>query len=387
MKCGACGTEVAEGETVCSHCKVRLSVPEPDRTAGTPDPLTELGDGDRGEPKILDEAPAVVSEPLSPLEQLLADDRPPTIALIGRSEVGKSFYFRRLHEEAHRRGGALDELLPDGQTRPINAEGSQPWDRTVSSTGNFAIYQLRHHRKGGDVRTWIVDMRGEDFRQALDDRFRLNEAEQRRKFWLVMGAADIFMLMSPASESLGRTHDDVLDRLSRGFRSLSAAIQLASKRPPGVDLATAVRDLSALPENEVDKKLLEQEGRCRKPLLLLLSKADEFRFRLAENGDWRVDEDPAGIMAKSAPALLKHLLAWFAYFKVDFVTACDGHDGTSTIDLENKPGFGVSESMQWALTMSRRAANARMAPLYRTELAYKMRSLVNLRFAAALNRR
>jgi hypothetical protein len=334
------------------------------------------------------------SEPRTRFDELgflFGKDRPPTIALVGMSNVGKTFFFTRLEHIAREEGMALRRRTGLGAV-DFDVGGRRPWERDIQSTRETIVYSLGRSGKKSRDSLWIIDMRGEVFREALERHFRDSRLEEVKEFWMILAAAQAYILMTPAAEALqlGDEESDVLWDLTQGLEPMSAAIHMLERRIAQTgDVQKAVEALAALTPQDLADELDHPRERCRKPVLMLLTQADVMlkaahkRFGAAAD----LDSDPMRVAAWRSRSLFNQLLGWFDYFKIDFVTACDGHDRSRTVmDIRN-PSYGVWESLTWAKRMAKRAGRRATAPLWRTRYAVLYRRLVDGNFRDGLSRR
>jgi hypothetical protein len=348
-----------------------------------------------GGPSLASSSLASPSEPRSRFDELgflFAKRRPPTIALVGMSNVGKTFFFNRLEHIAREEGMALRRRTGLGAI-DFDVGGRRPWERDIQSTRETIVYSLGRSGKKSRDSLWIIDMRGEVFREALERHFRDSRLEEVKEFWMILAAAQAYILMTPAAEALqlGDDESDVLWDLTQGLEPMSAAIHMLERRiaQNGGDVQKAVEALAALTPQDLADELDHPRERCRKPVLMLLTQADVMlkaaRQRFGAAAD--LDSDPMRVAAWRSRSLFNQLLGWFDYFKIDFVTACDGHDRSRTVmDIRN-PSYGVWESLTWAKRMAKRAGRRATAPLWRTRYAVLYRRLVDGNFRDGLSRR
>jgi hypothetical protein len=340
--------------------------------------------------------PARPAAPRSRFEELgflFAKRRPPTIALVGMSNVGKTFFFTRLEHIAREEGMALRRRTQAGSVE-FGVGARRPWEKDVQSTRETVVYSLGRSGKTGRDALWIIDMRGEVFREALEHHFRDARLEEVRDFWMILAAAQAYILMTPAADALhlGETpEEDALWDLSQGLEPMSAAIHLLERRIAATgDIPRAVGALSAMGPEELGDELDKPRPRCRKPVLMLLTQADvmlgEARRRLGEAGA-DLDADPMRVVAWRSRGLFRQLLEWFDYFKVDFVTACDGHDRDRTVMDVRKPSYGVWEAVGWARRMARRSGRRWTRRVWRTRYAVLYRRIIDKNFRDGLSRR
>jgi hypothetical protein len=271
----------------------------------------------------------------------------------------------------------------------------RPWEKDIQSTRETLVYSLGKSGRSSRESLWIIDMRGEVFSKALEHHFRDARQEEIRDFWMILAAAQAFILMTPAAEALQleeAERDSIWD-LSQGLEPMSAAVHLLERKIAETgSVQAAVEALAALTPDELADELDSPRERCRKPLLMLLTQADVMLSAArAAFGDSitaaDLDSDPMRVAAWRSRGLFRQLLGWFDYFKVDFVTACDGHDRSGTVMDLRKPSYGVWEALHWAKRMAQRAAKPVTAPLWRTRWAVAWRRLVDANFRDALSRR
>lgn len=330
---------------------------------------------------------------LDDLGFLFARKRPPTIALVGKSNVGKTFFLTRLEQIAIERGMKLRQRTKEGSV-DFAPGAARPWEKEIQSTAGTVVYSLgRSGRKDKDA-LWIVDMRGEVFRTALQSHFRNAREEEVQDFWMILAAAQAFILLTPAAAALDLIRDEDADDLwdiSRSLEPLSGAVHLLDRkvaRAGGVK--AAVEALVAMSPEELSDELDRQRDRCRKPILMLLAQADAMRAAARAHSNPNVaahaeqlDADPMLVMGMRSRATFSQLLGWFDYFKIDFVTACDGHAGGTRMDTR-RPSYGVWETLDWTRRTVARTRKGLPAALWRTRYAVGYRKLVDAGFNRGL---
>lgn len=338
--------------------------------------------------------PPAAATPRSRFEELgfLFDKRrPPTIALVGMSTVGKTFFLARLEHIAREEGMTLRQRTRTGSI-DFAVGARRPWEKDIQGTGETVVYSLGRSGKRSRDSLWIIDMRGEVFRDALKNHFRDSRVEEVRDFWMILAAAQAFVLMTPAAEALQLvdSDEDALWDLSLGLEPMSAAIHLLeTKIAETGSLAAAVEAMATLDPHALAEDLDGPRERCRKPVLMLLTQADVMlqaaRARFGEDGE--LDSDPMRVAAWRSRGLFMQLLGWFDHFKIDFVTACDGHDRSMKIMDVRRTSYGVWEAVTWARRMARRSARPATARFWRTRYAVLYRRMIDANFRDALSKR
>lgn len=408
MICAQC-THVFEpetGQTTCPQCGAEIAAaPANDPSSGSGSvkllaaPNRRPKDGDAEARTTSREDPAAsspgvgASSRFDELGFLFDRKRPPTIALVGKSDVGKTFFLTRLEHIAIERGMKLRQRTKDGSV-DFAPGAARPWEKDVQSTAGTVVYSLGRSGRKDKESLWIIDMRGEVFRKAYESHFRDAREEEVQDFWMILAAAQAFIVMTPAASALNlvRTEaaDDLWD-LSRSLEPLSAAVHLLDRRiAQRGGVRAAVEALLAMAPDDLGDELDRPRDRCRKPALVLLTQADLMRSAARAHSNPNVaahaeqlDADPMLVMGVRSRATFNQLLGWFDYFKIDFVTACDGHGGGTRMDTR-RPGYGVWEALDWTARTIKRTRKTPSAVLWRTRYAVACRKLLDTGFNRSL---
>jgi hypothetical protein len=338
MRCPHCGAENLDNAESCAACNKPLN---PARSNGN------------------ESAHEKSERYISQIRKLTADDqktRPRVVVMFGDSTSGKTFFIERAK---HNRLG-YHNIRPKGKHRePIKGtEGVET--HTFANRGDIMIF---------------VDVEGDRFSAAM----RNNLDGGFRPFLEAIAHADGLIFLLPATRTLipgsyardnpaiVSADDDAekLENLLSCVTSIAAFHRyIASRRI----MQTSSRDrMERSTQQAVDaffalggeerEDALRSEARSDKPALLLLSKGDVYG---AYVGSEDYDADPWGSLATAetpaARVLIKAFQDSFSRFRVDFVTACEGHvefpdpsnpEKRNTVFDPRLPDHGVVSSLKW----------------------------------------
>jgi hypothetical protein len=296
---------------------------------------------------------------ISQIRRLTRDDqktRPRVIVMFGDSTSGKTFFIERAKYD--RLGYA--NIRPQGQrSEPIKGtEGIET--HTFANRGDIMIF---------------VDVEGDRFSAAM----RFNFEVAFRPYLEAIAHADGLIFLLPATRTLvpdsyardnpaivaAKDDAEKLENLLSSVTSIAAfqrfiaarrIMQTSSRERTEQSTQAAVDAYLNLSEEE-RVEALRSEARSDKPALLLLSKGDVYGEFVGRDD---YDADPWGSLATAetpaARILVKAFQDSFARFRVDFVTACEGHvefpdprnrDVRDTIFDPTRTDYGVVSSLKW----------------------------------------
>jgi hypothetical protein len=277
--------------------------------------------------------------------------RPPTIALLGLADTGKTFFFKRLSELAAGVGYKLTEKASErlGIVGGIEEFLGYGPEVVIDNTQKTTVWSLSSER-AKVPELWIVDIQGEYFRLALQPSLAPVELI-KMAVAPVLAASDALIVMAPAAQVLipERTRQLAgagkpgLKELVEAVVRLTRTMTLLRHAARGRNVSVAIDELRALSLDELTTKLDEAKGVSTTPLEILLSQADEY---LKAGEDPHCDADPFLAAARIRNGAVINLLrAHFEFFRIDFVTACEGAE-RKKFDAD-KPSWGVWESVRW----------------------------------------
>lgn len=302
---------------------------------------------------------------LDQIKQFAYDNQvrdPKVIVFFGHSNSGKSWFITRVKLQK-------GDLGYFGEHPPIGQEGKQ-----LGTSKAPKAHLIHCAPKDGIV---LVDIEGERFTDALENGFR----GEYRVFIEALAHAHGFAFLLPAAEALypglhenyalnGMDADQadeqmqlVLDNIGRVNSFLG---YLQGQKKAGLKTDQAVDAFLSLDDDARTRLLnagVRKGGRTKLPAMILLSKADSLERLMKSSGEAWVsyapffDHDPMGdIVNSNGPArlMLKAFRHSFRRFRVDFVTAFEGHvefpEGAAERDItwdRHKPHRGVVSAIKW----------------------------------------
>jgi hypothetical protein len=318
-------------------------------------------------------------------------DHIPTIVVIGSTSVGKSFFLQQVirHTQTsfQHRATKIDpgEIDAPDESKVMSESGSEPRERRVPPgddlpiTRNVFIHELTMATEGRkDKVIRLIDLPGEFFKAALDAKHKIAAVGLRRVAMLYAALATaegvVFLIPSDHILTTDATSDD--RRIAREsavlmgqIRQICNMMEVAVLRHreadearisqglagSGVsDVEQAVDEIVRLPVDQILARMKRDgAGRSQKPVVALFSRADlcfgvgEDRSSAGLNGQLR-EHDPFWCAARYLPQLVGQLKAGFDDFKIDFVTAAEGHIG-DTMLAEDAVSLGELKPIAWLL--------------------------------------
>jgi hypothetical protein len=363
---------------------------------------------DRPRPALADPAQAKTDNAavLERLKEITGRRAAPlVIGLMGFSTTGKTWFLERLKA---------------GFQEDFEIEPPPQWSRsrTVGPTRHGASLH-RFSCPGNPKRSfYVVDVPGELYRIEMQSGFTGASVDMLQ----VIALCNAYAFVVPAAEYLFM--QELFDRgalidglpseahiAARGGFTPEARRQINEDRYQYIEtmhhtlsrLALAIGYVqacggveAALAAGMDAQKLLdfgERNGvRCGKPAALLLTMADRMQPvidasvtadpRLQTGGSIAFDADPVPIAMRYRPGILKGLARSFRWWKVDFATASDLHEGGEDFDAASDH-YGVLDTIDWFRRVRRWSAVPRWALPMDSRRAAWVRGVVNPQFGAA----
>ncbi|MBV8685264.1 MAG: hypothetical protein JOZ90_16225 [Alphaproteobacteria bacterium] len=330
----------------------------------------------------------------------------PTIVVIGSTKVGKSFFLtqvvRRTQADYQHRVTKIDPAeadLPDegdvmrSTDAAAEEEGEESGD-DIEITRHVFIHELTTVASDGrsDKIIRLIDLPGEFFQAALEAREKIAAVRIRRvaMLYAALGAAEGIVFLVPGDHVMTATPTArdadiaqksavLMGQIRQTCNMMEAAVRAEREARGGgsegtadgaalTDLERAVRQLVALETDQVLERMKrEGGGRSQKPVVALFSRADlcfgvgEGRSSLGVGGQLR-EHDPFWCAARYLPPLVRQLKAGFDDFKIDFLTAAEGHSGGTRLA---KDAFCLGELKPIAWLLQRIEARRRPPPASR----------------------
>lgn len=281
--------------------------------------------------------------------------KPRILVFFGYSNTGKSWFILRTKEQATGHELGMAKVMPP--IYRIDAPGGAAPSvkgRELPTTRGIEVHSLVGST-GSDA--WaLVDIEGEAFQTAANDQF----AKLNVGFLSALAYADALAFVFPASEALAADEakaeqnitikaDEAKARIEGLMNSINQINALMhyfeEQRAAKVSPEDAVTAFSGKTDAERAVILAgttspgaPPRARSRKPVMVLLSKADRYgQLKAKPKGeskaasDWErlYDADPYGALARGKgpiKGLLRQINNTFENFHVDFVTAFAGHE-------------------------------------------------------------